>query len=86
MIISLILEDNISKTIALECTDHNTLIAVRNGILDELSNDQPPIINYSVLADIQVNITISYLNCVHNKHNLICLFFRNNYVYWKKLV
>lgn len=60
MIISLVLDNNISRTIVLECTDHNALILVRNGIFNELSTDQLPNINYSVLADVQVNtITIS---------------------------
>lgn len=57
-IVSVILDDKITKTIILESIDRDTLIAVRNGILNELSNDQPGIIKYSILADIQVNFVI----------------------------
>lgn len=56
IIISVVLDDQITKTITLECIDQVTLIAVRNGILNELSNDQPGTIKHSILADIQVNI------------------------------
>jgi len=45
----------------MECLDQDALVAVRNGVFSELSNDQPAIINFSVLADIQVNIIISFL-------------------------
>lgn len=43
----------------MECVDQNALITVRNGILNELSNNLPVIIEYSVLASIQVNMPIS---------------------------
>jgi len=57
-IVSIILDDKTTKSIVIECIDQDALIVVRNGILDELSNNQPAIINYSVLADVQVNIPI----------------------------
>lgn len=58
---SIILDDTITKTIVIECADKNTLIAVRDGVIYELSNDQPVTINYSVLADIQVNMPANIL-------------------------
>lgn len=54
-IVSIILDNKITNTITLECLDQDSLVAVRNGVFSELSNDQPAIINISVLADIQVN-------------------------------
>lgn len=57
-IVLMVLDDKITKTITLECLDQDVLVAVRNGIFSELSNDQPAIIKLSVLADIQVNIFI----------------------------
>lgn len=57
-IVLMVLDDKITKTIALECLDQDVLVAVRNGIFSELSNDQPAVIKLSVLADIQVNIFI----------------------------
>lgn len=60
IIVSVVLDDQITKTITLECIDRVTLIAVRNGILNELSNDQPGTIKYSILADIQVNIVFIF--------------------------
>jgi len=64
-IVSVILDDKITKTIILECIDQDTLIAVRNGIFSELSNDQPATIQCSVLADIQVNILIGLLTVLY---------------------
>lgn len=58
IIVSIVLDDKITKTIVMECVDQDALITVRNGILDELSNNLPVIIKYSVLADIQVNMPI----------------------------
>lgn len=55
-IVSMILDNKITKTIVMECIDRGTLIALRNGVLSELSNDQPVNIKYSVLADTQVII------------------------------
>lgn len=57
-IVSIILDDKTTKSITIECMDQDALIAVRNGVLDELSNNQPAIINYSVLSDVQVNTPI----------------------------
>jgi len=57
-IVSMVLDDKITKTIILECLDQDVLVAVRNGIFSELSNDQPAIIKLSVLADVQVNISM----------------------------
>lgn len=54
----MVLDDKITKTIILECLDQDVLVAVRNGIFSELSNDQPAIIKLSVLADVQVNISM----------------------------
>lgn len=45
----------------MECVDQDALITVRNGILDELSNNLPVVIKYSVLADVQVNMPISLI-------------------------
>lgn len=56
----MVLDDKITKTIILECLDQDALIAVRNGIFSELSNDQPAIIKLSVLADVQVNILVPF--------------------------
>lgn len=78
-IVSTILDDKIENTIVLECIDQNALIAVRNGIINELSNDQPVVIKYAVYVDIQVNILITYV--ILNLFNLIYLHSRNNYVY-----
>jgi len=60
-IVSMVLDDKITKTIILECLDQDALVAVRNGIFSELSSDLPAIIKLSVLADIQVNIPIHHL-------------------------
>lgn len=57
-IVSVMLDDKVTKSIVLESNDQDTLIAVRNGLLNELSNDQPAVIKYSVLADVQVIISI----------------------------
>jgi len=54
----MVLDDKITKTIILESIDRDALIAIRNGVLNHLSNNQPVIIQYSVLADIQVNCLI----------------------------
>lgn len=57
-IVTIILDNTITNNIVLECIDREALIAVRNGIIYELSNStscQPVIIKCSVLADIQVN-------------------------------
>jgi len=59
-IVSIVLDEKITKTIILECLDQDVLVAVRNGIFSELSNDQPAIIKLSVLADVQVNIPICF--------------------------
>lgn len=58
-IVSVMLDDKVTKSIVLESNNRDTLIAVRNGLLNELSNDQPAVIKYSVLADVQVIIPIS---------------------------
>lgn len=57
-IVSVIFDDKIAKTIILECVDQNTLTAVRDGIINELSNGQPVNIKYAVFVEIQVNIQI----------------------------
>lgn len=61
-IVSVILDDKVTKTIVLECIDKNALIRVRDGIFSELSNDQPATIKHSVLSDVQVNILIGLPN------------------------
>lgn len=61
-IVSVIFDDKISKTIILECFDKNALTAVRNGIIDELSNGQPVNIKHAVFVEIQVNIQINLCN------------------------
>lgn len=60
-IVSVVLDEKTTKTIILECLDQDALVAVRNGIFSEFSNDQPVIIQFSVLADIQVNISLNFL-------------------------
>lgn len=57
----MIFDDTITKMIVLECTDQDSLIAVRNGVFNELSDDQPVNIKYSVLADTQVIIKYKYI-------------------------
>ncbi|KAL4131403.1 hypothetical protein QTP88_008719 [Uroleucon formosanum] len=57
-IVLMVLDDKITKTITLECLDQDVLVAVRNGIFSELSNDQPAIIKLSVLADIQKQLCL----------------------------
>ncbi|XP_022165272.1 uncharacterized protein LOC111030188 isoform X2 [Myzus persicae] len=57
-IVTMVLDDKITKTIILECLDQDALIAVRNGIFSELSNDQPAIIKLSVLADVQKQLCL----------------------------
>lgn len=61
-IVSVIFDDKITKTITLECFDQNALTAVRNGIINELSNGQPVKIEYAVFVEIQVNILIDLSN------------------------
>ncbi|XP_050425102.1 uncharacterized protein LOC126836102 [Adelges cooleyi] len=55
--VSVVFDDKIKKII-LESYEHNTLISVRNGIINELCDDNPAIINCNVLADIQKNICL----------------------------
>ncbi|XP_001948571.1 uncharacterized protein LOC100165824 [Acyrthosiphon pisum] len=57
-IVSMVLDDKITKTIILECLNQDVLVAVRNGIFSELSNDQPAIIKLSVLADVQKQLCL----------------------------
>lgn len=61
-IVSIIFDDKIAKTIVLESIDQNALTAVRNGIINELSNGQPVNIKYAVFIEIQVNIPINLCN------------------------
>lgn len=57
-IVTVFLDDKSTKTIILESIDYDSLIIVRNGFLSELSNNQPAVINHSILSDVQV-ITIT---------------------------
>lgn len=61
ILVSIDLDDKITKTIVMECVDQDALIAVRNGVLDELSNNRLVIIKCSALSDIQVNISINLI-------------------------
>lgn len=54
-IVSVILDDKVTKTITLECIDQDTLISIRNGIFSELSDSRPAVIKYTVLANVQVS-------------------------------
>lgn len=58
-IVSVMLDDKVTRTIVLESNDRDTLISIRDGVFNELSNNQPAIIKYSVLSDVQVIITIN---------------------------
>lgn len=58
IIVSIHFDNKITNTITLECIDQDALISVRNGVFNELSNDQSVNIKYSVFADTQVIINI----------------------------
>lgn len=64
-IVSVMLDDKVTRTIVMESNDRDTLILIRDGVFNELSNDQPAIIKYSVLSDVQVIITIKLCNILY---------------------
>ncbi|KAF0753240.1 Uncharacterized protein FWK35_00018072 [Aphis craccivora] len=68
-IVSIILDNKITNTITLECLDQDSLVAVRNGVFSELSNDQSAIINISVLADIQKELCLLEELSVKDRQN-----------------
>ncbi|XP_025414302.1 uncharacterized protein LOC112686300 [Sipha flava] len=57
-IVSITFDNEITKTIVLECINLDALISVRNAVFNELSNDQSVNIKYSVLADTQKQLCV----------------------------
>lgn len=75
--VSIVLDDKTASTIFLESNDYNALVSVRNGLITELCDQQPVTINYTVLANVQVNFheLIIFIN------NLNLNFFRKTFVF-----